>query len=97
MLSVQQFLAKNSLTPVSHLPDSPDLTPSNRFFLFPQMKKLLKGKCFAIVNEVKQTNNKGRSTERHQNRQVQKLFGAVEKSLDRGIASNESPLKVTEV
>ena len=70
-----------------HLPYSPDLTPSD-FFLFPQMKKVLKGQCFA-VEEVKQTNKQnGKSTKRHQNRQAQKLFWAVEKkSLYRCIAS----------
>ena len=32
---------------------SPDLAPSY-FFLFPWMKRVLKGKCFAAVEEVKQ-------------------------------------------
>ena len=36
-------------------PDSPALNPSN-IFLFPQKKKVLKGKHFANVEEVKQTN-----------------------------------------
>ena len=36
-----------------HPPYSPDLTLSN-FFLFPWMKKILKGKRFADVEEVKQ-------------------------------------------
>ena len=53
MLSVQQFLTKNSMTPVPHPPYSPELTRSD-VFLFPQMKKVLKGKRFAIVEEVKQ-------------------------------------------
>ena len=53
MLSVQQFLSKTSMTPVPHLPRSPGLALSN-FYLFPQMKKILKGKCFADVEEVKQ-------------------------------------------
>ena len=34
-------------------PSSPDVTLSN-FFLFPWMKKVLKGKHFADVEEVKQ-------------------------------------------
>ena len=53
MLSVQQFLTKNGMTPLPHPPYSPDLAPSD-LFVFPRMKKVLKGKCFANVEEVKQ-------------------------------------------
>jgi histone-lysine N-methyltransferase SETMAR len=49
---VQQFLTKNSMTQLLHPPYSPDLTLCD-FFLFPQMKKVLKGKRFADVEEVK--------------------------------------------
>ena len=52
-LNVQQFLTKNGMTPMPHPPYSPDLALSN-FFLFPPMKKVLKGKHFANVEEVKQ-------------------------------------------
>ena len=41
------------MTPMPHPPSSPDLTTSD-YFLFPWMKKVLKGKCFAGVEEVKQ-------------------------------------------
>ena len=41
------------MTPMSHPPYSLSVTPSN-FFLFPQLKKVLKGKRFADVEEVKQ-------------------------------------------
>ena len=55
MLSVQQFLTKNIITPVPHLSYSPNFAQlSNFFFLFPQMKKGLKAKHFANVEEVKQ-------------------------------------------
>ena len=37
----------------AHILCSPDITLSD-CFLFPQMKKVLKGKCFADVGEVKQ-------------------------------------------
>ena len=37
-----------------HLSYSPYLTPSDFSFLFPQLKKFLKGKPFANVVEVKQ-------------------------------------------
>ena len=43
------------MTHVPHSPYSPDLAVSETFlFLFPQMKKALKGKCFADEEEVKQ-------------------------------------------
>ena len=49
MPSVQQFLTKNSMTPVLHPPWShPD-----QLFLFPWVKKVFKGKRFARVEEVK--------------------------------------------
>ena len=41
------------MTPVPHPPYSPDVTLSNIFF-FPWMKKVLKGKHLANVEEVKQ-------------------------------------------
>ena len=53
-LSIPQFLTKNGLTPMSHPPYSPNLAHSDFLFLFPWMKKILKGKCFADVEEVKQ-------------------------------------------
>ena len=56
-LSIQQFLTKNGMTLVPHPPYLLNLSPSN-YFLFPLMKKVLKGKRFANVEEVKQTNKK---------------------------------------
>ena len=53
MLSVQQFLTKNSMAPMLHITYSLALALSN-FVLFPWMKKVLKGNCFADVEEVKQ-------------------------------------------
>jgi hypothetical protein len=47
-----QFLTKNSMIHLLHPPYSPDLAPCD-FFLFPRMKKMLKGKRFAYVEEVK--------------------------------------------
>ena len=53
-LSVRQFLTKKSMTPMPHLPYSPNLTPSDFFVcLFPWMKKVLKKKRFDNVEEVK--------------------------------------------
>ena len=43
------------MTPMPHPPYSPDLTPSDfLLLLFPWMKKVLKGKHFANMEEVKQ-------------------------------------------
>ena len=42
------------MTLLSHPPYPPDLTPSDFFLLFFWMKNILKGKCFANVEEVKQ-------------------------------------------
>ena len=39
---------------MSHPPCSPDLVPSDFFFLVFPMKKVFKRKCFADVEEVKQ-------------------------------------------
>jgi histone-lysine N-methyltransferase SETMAR len=52
-LSVQQFLAKSNMVLLPHPPYSPDLAPCD-FFLFPRMKKTLKGKRFSDVDEVKE-------------------------------------------
>jgi len=50
--SVQQLLAKNNMTIIAHPPYSPNLAPWD-FFLFPGMKRQMKGKRFADVSEVK--------------------------------------------
>ena len=42
------------MTPMPHPPYAPDLAPSDFFLLFPWMKKVLKEKHFANVEEVKQ-------------------------------------------
>jgi len=52
-LSVRQFLTKNGMTTASHTPYSPDLAPCD-FFLFPRMKRDLKGKRFQNMEEVRE-------------------------------------------
>ena len=52
-LSVQQFLTKNSMILMPTLPIHLIL-PRVTFFLFCQMKKVLKGAHFGDVEEVKQ-------------------------------------------
>jgi len=51
-LSVQQFLAKNNMMGIPHPPYSPDLAPCD-FFLFPHVKRQMKGKSFADISKVK--------------------------------------------
>ena len=51
-LSVQQLLAKNNMTVITHPSYSPDLAPCE-FFLFPRMKGKMKGKRNSYVREVK--------------------------------------------
>ena len=74
VLSAQQFLTKNRMTPSMPCPPySLNLALSDLLFcLFSQMKKVLKGIHFANVEKVKQQN--GRSTKSHQNWLVQKLI-----------------------
>ena len=82
VLSVQQFLTKNVMTPMPHPPNSPDLTPSDLFFcLFPLMKRVLKGKHFATAEEMKQKTAKalkGITIDKFKN-----CFEQWEKRLDR--------------
>ena len=52
-LSIQPVLTENSMTPFPTLPVHPIL-PNATFFLFPQWKKVLKGKHFVHVEKVKQ-------------------------------------------
>jgi hypothetical protein len=42
-LRVREFLAKNSITKMNHLPYSPDLAPCD-FWLFPKLKTVLLNK-----------------------------------------------------
>ena len=84
-LSVHQFLTKNGMTPVTHPPYLPDLAPCD-FFLFPRMKKFLKGKRFPDVAEVKQKTAealKGIKIDEFKN-----CFEQWKKRLDKCIASN---------
>ena len=54
MLSVQQFSTKNAMTPMPHPPYSLDLSLSDIFFVVSWAEKVLKGKHFADVEDVKQ-------------------------------------------
>ena len=84
-LSDHQFLTKDGMTPRPHSPYSPSLTLSN-FFLFPWMKRFIKGKCFPDEEELKQKMAealKGIKTEEFKN-----CFEQWKKCLNRCTASN---------
>jgi hypothetical protein len=51
LLTVRKYLPKHSMTVLEHLPYSPDLSLPD-FFLFPQLKSVLKGLWFASTEEV---------------------------------------------
>jgi hypothetical protein len=51
VLSVQQFLAKKQVPVLHHASYSPDLAPCD-FFLFPKLKRLLKGTHFQSTEDI---------------------------------------------
>jgi len=84
-LSVTWYLASLGWTIIPHPPYSPDLAPCD-FFLFPTMKKTLKGKRFATMEEVKTASQEApNNIKLHQ---FQRCFTQWEKRLDKCIASN---------
>lgn len=50
-LAVREFLAEKHITVLPHPPYSPDLAPCD-FFIFPKMKKGMKGHHFGSVDNV---------------------------------------------
>ena len=78
MLSVQQFLTKTAWPSCLTFPIHP-ISPQATLFLFPWWKKSSKGKTSSTFCKCGRGETKnGRSTKRHQNWQVQKLFWAME-------------------
>jgi len=51
-LLVRDFLAKSKTNMLPQSPYSPDMAPCN-FFLFPKLKKTMKGRRFANIDEIK--------------------------------------------
>ncbi len=51
-LLVRQFLSRNVMTVANHHSYSPDLAPCD-FFLFPKVKKVLRGPIWILVSDVK--------------------------------------------
>jgi len=54
---VQQFLAKHGTAQLQKPPYSPDLVPCD-FFLFPGLKKILKGRRFEATEDIKRNSTK---------------------------------------
>jgi len=50
-LKFREFLAKTSITKMEHPPYSPDLAPCD-FWLFPNLKNVLKGQRFADPSDI---------------------------------------------
>jgi len=51
-LGIREFLAKNNIAVLEQLPYSPDLAPYD-FFLFPKLKKVMKGTHFQDSEAIK--------------------------------------------
>ena len=51
-LNIRQFLAERNITTLEHPPYSPDLAPCD-FFLFPNIKSVLKGTHFSNIDSMK--------------------------------------------
>jgi len=50
-VTTNEFLAKHNIPSLPQPPSSPDLAPCN-FFLFPQLKKTMKGRRFDYVEDI---------------------------------------------
>ncbi|EFN77077.1 hypothetical protein EAI_02958, partial [Harpegnathos saltator] len=49
---IQQFLVKHNTVVMPQPPYSPDMAPCD-FFLFPKLKRTLKGQRFSTIDEIK--------------------------------------------
>jgi len=74
---VQQFLAKHGTAQLQQPPYSPDFAPCD-FFLFPSLKKVLKGHRFEATEDIKRKSTK---TLRYPERGVRKMFPKVAETL----------------
>lgn len=52
-LLVREFLAKNNTVMMPQPPYSPDMAPCEYFFLFPKIKRTLKGRRFTSIDDIK--------------------------------------------
>jgi hypothetical protein len=83
-LVTHEFLAHNSIIALPHLPRSPDLAPCD-FFLFPNMKLQLKGRCFDRVEEIQQESRNVLRTLQEQD--FQHAFQQWQRRWDRCVAA----------
>jgi histone-lysine N-methyltransferase SETMAR len=84
-LIVKQFLTNNSMIQLQHPPYSPDLTLCD-FFLFARIKRVLKGKRFADVDEAEKKTTEALKCINLQ--EFQDCFDKWKTRLDRCVASN---------
>jgi len=56
--SKEEFLLTKQITVLEHPAYSPDLAPSD-FFLFPKIKKILKGRHFDDIHDIRSNAMKG--------------------------------------
>jgi len=84
-LRVRHFLTSQGLTLVPHPPYSPDLAPAD-FFLFPHMKRDLKGQRFNTLEDVKAAST--RVLNSIQVEEFQRCFELWKQRLDKFISSN---------
>lgn len=84
-LRVTHYLTSQGWSVVPHPPYSPDLAPCD-FFLFPRMKKSLKGKRFDDVEAVKRASQ--RALDSINVEEFQNCFKHWEKRMDKCIALN---------
>jgi hypothetical protein len=75
VLAVLEFLAKESIMKLDHLPYSPDLAPCD-FWLFPKLKTALKGHRLSDIIDNQGTCNNHLA--QHSRRGVPEMFWAVE-------------------
>ena len=84
-LSVKQFLVSKEITTLRHPPYSPDLAPCD-FFLFPKLKRILKGTCFQGVEDIKT------SVTRHLKTSQKKNFHGTSKRGQKELKSASKPM-----
>jgi hypothetical protein len=84
VLSVREFLASKQITVLQHPPCSPGLVP-NDFFLFPKIKKILKGRHFDDTDDIR--SNTTAALKAIQQKQLQNCFVGWTRRWYRCIAS----------
>jgi len=92
-LSVREFLATKQITVLEHPAYSPDLAPSDFFFLFPTIMEVLKGRHFDDIHDI--TSNTTAALKAIPQNQFQNCFEGWTRCWHWCIASQGSTLKAT--